>query len=286
MEQIKEISAKYLFEESQKQLFVYDKKEQESILYILFEDVFNISKISILSGKIIPWQEEHQAFLDTCIQRLNLNEPIQYIVGFTTFYSLRFHVSKDVLIPRPETEELVDLILKTAQKTKNRILDIGTGSGCIAISLASNLPEARVTAIDISKRALVMAQKNADENSVHVQFKEIDFLTEAEKIEETFNIIVSNPPYVLHSEKEQMNENVLQYEPHLALFVEDHNALIYYEALFKFAAVHLESEGTVFAEINEQKGHELLLLAGQYGLQHSGIIKDLYGKDRILIAKK
>ena len=195
-------------------------------------------------------------------------------------------MSKDVLIPRPETEELVDLILKRNTLKNPNILDVGTGSGCIAISLAAEIPSTAVTAIDISKEALIVAKGNAASNGVSVNFKELDFLTKADSIKDTFDIIVSNPPYVLDSEKTQMNNNVLLFEPHLALFVEDTNALIYYDILFQFAFDKLHKGGCVYVEINEQKGAELILLAQQHGLSDCEIIKDLFGKDRMLAALK
>lgn len=286
MNQIKEISAKYLFEDAKNRVSVYDKQEKESVLYILFEDVFSIRKISIVSGEIISWKHEQQALLDNSIDRLNTNEPVQYIIGKSFFYNRWFTVSKDVLIPRPETEELVDLILKRNTLKNPNILDVGTGSGCIAISLAAEIPSSTVTAIDISKDALSIAEGNAESNGVSVHFKELDFLTNAGSIKDIFDIIVSNPPYVLDSEKPQMNNNVLLFEPHLALFVKDTNALIYYDILFQFAFNKLHKGGCVYVEINEQKGAELILLAQKHGLSDCEIIKDLFGKDRMLTAFK
>ncbi|MBC7450844.1 MAG: peptide chain release factor N(5)-glutamine methyltransferase, partial [Cytophagales bacterium] len=278
--------AKYLFDESKKRLTVYDSKEQDSILFILFEDLLGIRKIQILSGQSVSWNEGKQLLMNDSIIRLNNHEPVQYIAGFTYFYDRRFYVTKDVLIPRPETEELVDLIIKNKSLPNPSILDIGTGSGCIAISLAACIPSATVHALDISSGALSIAAKNADYNRVKIHFHETDFLNEAETITESFDIIVSNPPYVLNSEKEQMRDNVLLHEPHLALFVEDDQALLYYDAVLKFSSEKLNAKGRVYAEINEQKGQELIRLAAGYGFSNGIIIKDLFGKDRILCASK
>lgn len=286
MIQIKEISAKYLFENAKKEVSIYEKKELESILFILFQDLFGIRKVDVLSSRMIAWNGEQDRLLHTSIQRLQKHEPIQYIVGYTYFHNHRFYVNEHVLIPRPETEELVDLIIRQNTYDAPTILDVGTGSGCIAISLAASLPNAKVTALDISVDALQVARSNAAYNNVAVAFLEIDFLNQTNTITDHFDIIVSNPPYVLNSEKKYIAPNVLAHEPHLALFVEDDNALIYYEALLSFASKRLNKHGLIYAEINEQKGEELIVLAREYKFSNVQIIKDLFGKDRILCAVK
>ena len=286
LNQLRKISAKYLFGEAKKSFQQYDIPERESILYILFADIFELSKIDILSNKEIEWSSSDQQKLDTCINRLNALEPVQYVVGKTFFYKSYFRVNSSTLIPRPETEELVQLIVSDNTLPAPKIIDIGTGSGCIAISLAAEIPNATVSALDISAEALSTARINAKENNVNVLFHELDFLTNQDAVTETFDIIVSNPPYVLESEKVHMRQNVLAHEPHLALFVADTHALIYYESLLGFAVKNLCHGGYVYAEINEQKGNDMILLAEKYNLADAVIIKDMYQKDRIFKAKK
>lgn len=286
LNQLRKISAKYLFEEAKKGLLLYESVEKESIIHVLFEDLFQISKIDIMVNKEIDWHEDDQLRFDEAIKNLNKHVPVQYIIGKSFFYKYFFKLNSDTLIPRPETEELVQLIITENQHPSPAIIDIGTGSGCIAISLAANITNATVTAIDISASALAMAKINADDNHTKINFIEIDFLSNQQDIPGSFDIIVSNPPYVLDSEKEFMRKNVLAHEPHLALFVNDHTALIYYEALLNFAQKSLNKNGYVYAEINEQKGSEMIALAQQFGFKNVSIIKDMFHKDRIFKAQK
>lgn len=286
LNQLRKISAKYLFGEAKKSFRQYDTHERESILYILFTDIFQLSKIDIMGNKEINWSDSDQQKLEDCLTRLNALEPVQYIVGKTFFYKSYFRVNSSTLIPRPETEELVQLIVSENTLPAPKIIDVGTGSGCIAISLAAEIPGAAVSALDISSEALSTARINEKENKVDVQFYELDFLTNQDAVTEIFDIIVSNPPYVLESEKIEMRQNVLAHEPHLALFVADTDALIYYESLLQFAVKRLRNGGYVYAEINEQKGNDMILLAEKYNLADAVIIKDLYQKDRIFKAKK
>ncbi len=286
MNQLRKISAKYLFEGAKKSFQQYEKTEQESILYLLFAELFNIPKIDFLANKNLDWSPLQQQQLDDCLTRLNNHEPVQYIIGKTFFYDSYFNVNKFTLIPRPETEELVQLIVTDNRLTSPNIIDIGTGTGCIAISLGKAIKNASVTAVDISAEALSVARENAVMNEVSVSFMELDFLKNRGRIKGLFDIIVSNPPYVLESEKPEMRLNVLEHEPHLALFVEDNQALKYYEALLDFAATNLVKNGCVYAEINEQKGDEMITLATAYGLSDAVIIKDMFQKDRIFKAYK
>ena len=237
-------------------------------------------------NKEVDWNENQQDQLIGYLQRLNDSEPIQYITGKTFFFNSTFEVNSFTLIPRPETEELVQLILSENTSAAPEIIDIGTGSGCIAISLAKELKSASVSALDISTEALTVAKKNAETNDVKISFIELDFLQQKERIKNTFDIIVSNPPYVLESEIPEMRKNVLDYEPHLALFVEDNEALKYYDALLSFASTNLNPNGYVYAEINEQKGLEMLALASEYGFANAVILKDMFSKDRIFKAQK
>ena len=286
MNQLRKISAKYLYEEAKKGFFKYERAEKESILYILFEDLFRISKIDFIADKQIEWNSAHQNTLEDALQQLNNHVPVQYVIGRSFFYKYYFKLNADTLIPRPETEEMVQHIISDNIHPAPSIIDIGTGSGCIAICLAANISNARVSAVDISASALEMARVNADDNGVQVNFIELDFLSHEKNIPGTFDIIVSNPPYVLESEKELMRENVLAHEPHLALFVSDQTALIYYEALLSFAQTSLNKNGYVYAEINEQKGEEMIALGQQFGFANISIIKDMFGKDRIFKAQK
>ncbi len=253
---------------------------------MLFEDMFHISKIDFVADKEINWSIGNQNALDHALEQLNNHTPVQYVIGKSFFYNYYFRLNADTLIPRPETEELVQLIISENTLTAPSIIDIGTGSGCIAICLAANIHNACVTAVDISASALDMARINATDNNVNVDFIELDFLSDQKQIPGTFDIVVSNPPYVLESEKKQMRENVLAHEPHLALFVNDGNALVYYEALLSFAQKALNKNGYVYAEINEQKGAEIKTLAAQFGFTNISIIKDIFNKDRIFKAQK
>lgn len=286
MNQLRKISAKYLFEEAKKEFYQYGRVEKESILYVLFEDIFHISKIDFIADKEIIWSIDNQHTLEDALEKLNRHIPVQYVIGRSFFYNYYFRLNADTLIPRPETEELVHLIISENTHPSPAIVDIGTGSGCIAICLAAHIKNARVTAVDISTSALAMAQRNAEDNHVKIDFIEQDFLSDQKDIPGTFDIIVSNPPYVLESEKVEMRENVLAHEPHLALFVSDQNALIYYEALLSFAQKSLNKNGYVYAEINEQKGAEMIALAHKLGFTNSAIIKDIFHKDRFFKAQK
>ena len=213
------------------------------------------------------------------------HEPIQYITGKAWFYQYIFNVNQHVLIPRPETEELVQNIIQDNQLNCPSIIDIGTGSGCIPISLKKNM-EAEITAIDISYEALSVATKNAKELSASIHFKQLNFLDESNWDElSCYDIIVSNPPYIRKKEKESMYNNVLNHEPHLALFVEDNNPLIFYEKIARFGNTHLKNQGTIWVEINEALPNETKYV---FEKEHytTLIYNDLQGKSRILKAWK
>ena len=211
-------------------------------------------------------------------------EPIQYILGRTSFYDLEFNVTPGVLIPRQETELLVDIILKD-YSLSGKILDIGTGSGCIAVSLKKNLPEAEVFALDISQNALDIAKLNSKSNNLHIDFIHGDILNPGLTINHTFDLIVSNPPYVRNSEQQKMHDNVLQYEPHTALFVPDDDPLVYYRAIADFCMRNLKSSGILALEINESLGFETKSELEKYTFSTVEIVKDLNNKDRFSIAK-
>lgn len=215
------------------------------------------------------------------LQQLAQHTPLQYVLGYETFMNLRFAVTPDVLIPRPETAQLVKQIIdENKHRHALRILDVGTGSGCIAISLAHYLPQAEVTAVDVSEKALQVAQKNAHSIGVNVQFKHLDFLKDAANLLPAFDILVSNPPYVLESEKIDIEEHVLQHEPHLALFVPNQTPLLFYQAIVSYAAHHIP---LVYLEINQALGKETSQLFIQNGYS-AQVIQDQFGLDRIIKA--
>lgn len=228
--------------------------------------------------------KEESVALNTVLERLQHQEPIQYILGDTEFYGLPFQVNPATLIPRPETEELVDWILTDLdEKQAYTILDIGTGSGCIGISLKKNRPAAKVVAYDISLDALDTAQTNAQLNKAQVQFEQIDIL-KTTTLSSTFDCIVSNPPYVRQQEQEQMQRNVLDYEPHQALFVPDDDALVFYKHIGKIAKQSLTPNGVLFFEINQYLGTTTVNLLKDIGFTTVELRKDLSGNDRMIKA--
>jgi release factor glutamine methyltransferase len=256
--------------------------EAKSIVIMVTKHYSGLSLAEILSGKQI--EAEAETKIIEALNKVALKIPVQYVLGETEFYGRKFFVNENVMIPRCETEELVDLVINENRSNSVNILDIGTGSGCIAISLNCELPDARVYAIDISTEALNVATRNSNYNKANVLFAEHDILGNAEFPHDTkFEIIVSNPPYVRMSEKQYMHANVLEHEPHIALFVEDSSPLIYYEACLRFAENRLTGNGKIYVEINEFLGAETLALFRNYGYD-AVLIKDLSGKDRIIKA--
>ena len=262
---------------------IYEMDELNSILNLLAEDYLKIPRSKILLADEIDLDESNQTLFLSALYRLKTHEPIQYVLGKTTFMDLEFKVNSSVLIPRPETEELVRLILKEDLDGKE-ILDIGTGSGCIAISLAKNLPNAKVSALDISTDALEVARENAKLNNVSIEFINTDIFQY--KSDKKYDVIVSNPPYVTESEKSLMKKNVLDYEPELALFVEDNNALKYYDSILKFGMRSMKKMGYLFFEINANLYSELqnICLINNYINLNS--FTDSSGKTRFLLIKK
>ena len=257
--------------------------ELNSIYNLLSEDYLKIPRSKILLADEIYLNESNQTLFLSALERLKTHEPIQYVLGKTNFMDLEFKVNGSVLIPRPETEELVRLMLKEDLDGKE-ILDIGTGSGCIAISLAKNLPNAKVSALDISSDALKVAKENAKLNNVNIEFIKADiFEYQSDK---KFDIIVSNPPYVLESEKVLMKQNVLNNEPEIALFVDDINALKYYESIIKLSLNNLNSQGQIFFEINENYKYELNMIAQKYEYKKIDFKLDIHNKTRFLVLSK
>ena len=262
---------------------IYEMDELNSVFNLLSEDYLKIPRSKILLADEIDLNESNQNLFSSALERLKTHEPIQYVLGKTTFMNLEFKVNSSVLIPRPETEELVRLMLKEDLDGKE-VLDIGTGSGCIAISLTKNLHNAKVSALDISKDALEVALENAELNNVNIEFIHADiFEYQSDK---KYDVIVSNPPYVLESEKMLMKQNVLNYEPEIALFVDDINALKYYESVIKFSLNNLNSQGQIFFETNENYKDELNKLAQNYEYNIIEFKLDINDKNRFLILSK
>ncbi|HET9487521.1 MAG TPA: peptide chain release factor N(5)-glutamine methyltransferase [Chryseosolibacter sp.] len=266
-----------------------DPEEIKSIAHILLETVSGITRTDVVAGKFVSLSPETTQSLQRYVDRINKGEPVQYVVGEETFFGRKFHVNPSVLIPRPETEELIRVVLdyryaaSTAEKSGPRlkILDIGTGSGCIPITLYLELGDVEVYGTDISPAALSVAVDNAENLHAKVTFIEHDVL--AEKIPVTgLDVIVSNPPYVAETEKSEMSLNVLGYEPHQALFVSDDNPLIFYNAIVRQSRESLKSNGLLAVEINQRFGHEVSGLFIEAGFREIEIIKDLAGKDRVV----
>lgn len=263
----------------------FGKQQAEKMLFILFEDLLSIKKTDIFIGDTsLDTQQEKK--LVAAVNLLLQNKPIQYITAKAHFYDQVFYVNEDVLIPRPETEEIVKLIIDENCEEKPRILDIGTGSGCIAVSLKHHLPQAEVVAADTSAAALKIAEKNA--GGMMIQFMEIDILSEQsrENIKGVFDIIVSNPPYIPLSDKSTLAENITNYEPHAALFVPDNAPLLFYQAISDFSKKHLKQGGKLYFEINEVMGEEIQTLLTVNDFREIQIIKDMNGKDRFAKALK
>jgi len=263
----------------------YPNKEIESLFFELVEFIFGLEKSkAMVSLDLAPNIDLVNKFNIALLKLANL-EPIQYVKGISDFYGLQFFVDPSVLIPRPETEELVNLIIQNHKSQKLQIMDIGTGSGCIAISLAKHLEGSTLFAIDISEEALKVAQKNAMNHNMNIQFYCQDILEDEIQLNEKFDIIVSNPPYVKISEKSLMHGNVLNHEPHIALFVEDRNPLKFYDSILKFAIKHLRKGGFVYFEINEALGNEMIELLYVHKFIHAQCIQDLFGNDRFIVGQ-
>ena len=259
----------------------YPENEIKSIMYISIDFHLGLTKSgTILQSERILKDEEISVFINI-VDRLQKMEPIQYILSETKFYGLSFHTKKGVLIPRPETEELVEWIIKDNQGSEKKYLDIGTGSGCIIISLAKNL-KGMFDAIDISEKSIRISEENSTKNKVNINLKQKDILHSELKGE--WDVIVSNPPYVLRSEKKVMNKNVLNWEPETALFVEDTDPLLFYEEISKKALTVLRKNGYLYFEINENFGNETIKLLEEIGFVNIELKKDINGKDRMIKA--
>ena len=263
---------------------IYDAGEAESFFYLILEEKKQLKRIDLALHPDLVFSEEEIGVWNAILEQLKQEIPIQYLLGKTSFYGLDFEVNEAVLIPRQETEELVEWILESqkskVESQKVKILDIGTGSGCIAISLAKNLPDATVFALDVSEEALATAKKNAKNNSVNVTFIHQNIL-ETEDLLQQFDIIVSNPPYVRNLEKEEIKKNVLENEPHLALFVADNDALVFYKKIAQLAQKNLLPNGQLYFEINQYLGKEMVDLLEKMNFKTVDLRKDFYGNDRM-----
>jgi release factor glutamine methyltransferase len=267
---------------------IYDAGEAESLFYLVLEEKNKLKRIDLALNPDLIFSNEEIQFWNTILEQLKQEIPVQYVLGKTSFYGLDFEVNPSVLIPRPETEELVEWIIQSGKlgvgSQKNKILDIGTGSGCIAISLAKNIPNSEVFAIDVSETALVIAQKNTEINGVNVTFL-LKNILETGDLEQNFDIIVSNPPYVRKLEKQEIKKNVLDNEPHLALFVEDNDALIFYKKIAELAQKNLSQNGQLFFEINQYLGRETIDLLESMSFKNIELRQDIYGNDRMIKAE-
>lgn len=262
---------------------IYSRNEIKCFLQMLFEHFLGWSVAHLLISKNETINQSDLLRFNFAIKDLRNGKPIQYVIGYVEFCDIKLSVSPDTLIPRPETAELVNLISQNEQP--NSILDICTGSGCIAIALAKQFPSAKVFASDISVGAIEVAQKNAANNNIEVALQVADILQEENPFAEDYDIIVSNPPYVRESEKQQMHRNVLDYEPHLALFVPNDDPLIFYRHIASFADKHQRKGGKLYLEINEALGNETIAMLQEHGYQPI-LHKDSFGKDRMIEAVK
>ncbi len=263
---------------------IYGKDETESLFNLASEGILNLRRIDFAIDPTIELSAEQFSSMQTVLEKLRREIPIQYILGNAHFFGLIFNVTPDVLIPRQETEELVKWIIDDCLSKKHelKILDIGTGSGCIAVSLAKNM-NSDVSAIDVSSAALNIARTNAANNNVSIAFSQIDIL--ANDPEGKYDVIVSNPPYVRILEKAEIRKNVLDNEPHLALFVDDNDPLLFYRRVSELATEHLADDGSLYFEINQYLGKETAELLSE-NFNDVVLRQDIYGNDRMIRARK
>ncbi|WP_019669454.1 peptide chain release factor N(5)-glutamine methyltransferase [Eudoraea adriatica] len=279
LKEIKEIYHRELDE-------IYPREEVDSMFYLIIEHFLGLERFILAIDPEIVITKEEEQYMFEGLSKLKKEQPIQYVLGETTFMDLKFMVNESVLIPRPETEELVNWVLEDIENINDvsEIIDIGTGSGCIAISLAKLKPNLKVSAIDISGSALELAKKNALLNEVDVQFNLVDILKTG-SLRKKYDIIISNPPYVREMERDKMRNNVLQNEPYSALFVPDGNPLLFYRAIAEMAKESLKENGMLYFEINQYLGEELKTLLKNFNFSDVELRKDIFGKDRMIKAK-
>ena len=261
---------------------VYDERESMAIAKNYLADRLHIDRMKLSLNTEIAFDE---SLLRHDLRQLVNGTPYQHVVGFTIFYGRKFLTNKHALIPRPETEELSDWIVKDNEMSAPMILDIGTGTGCIPISLKGEIPEASCTGVDVSEEALKVAKNNASKNEMVVDFSFLDILKE-DLSEKEFDIIVSNPPYIPNADRALMHKNVLDYEPDIALFVDDRTPLVFYQAIAEKAIISLKKGGKLYFEIHENSGAEVCQLLSALGYSDIELRKDLQGKDRMVRGKK
>ena len=263
----------------------YTQSEVSALTRIIATEMLGVAQMTYFLKDDVTLKAEQEAMLFNAIERLKKQEPIQYIQGYSDFCGLRFKVTPATLIPRPETSELVEWIASEHSGKIVNILDIGTGSGCIAISLAHKLPKSNVTAWDISTAALAVAAENSHNNGTEVTFERVDILSYEPKSAQ-FDIIVSNPPYIKENEKSAMHNNVLDWEPHTALFVPDSDPLLFYRTIAEKGLQMLAPNGTLYFEINRAHGGETMEMLANYGYTDIELRKDFADNDRMIKAKK
>jgi release factor glutamine methyltransferase len=265
---------------------IYQEPEKNSVINLIIMTLFGMSKLHqvFLSDQLVSGVQSGK-ITEIC-KELRTGRPVQYVLGETIFFDCIIRLTESALIPRPETEELVQLVISENSDFHGDIIDFGTGSGCIAIALAANIKCAKVTGIDISSDALNIARENAEINNVNITFIEGDIFNFSTEYVQKASIIVSNPPYVRNSEKKLMHKNVLDFEPHLALFVDDSDPLAYYRAILEIADKILLPSGRIYFEINEALGDQMRTLMNSFKYSSSSIIKDINGKDRFIKGTK
>lgn len=263
---------------------LYEQGEADRIVSMIFDSLADAPRAFIIRNtkEVVP--KEIEVILLSALEKIKLNEPVQYIIGEAWFFDMKFKVGPEVLIPRPETEELVQSLLDLRLIKNSKVLDIGTGSGCIAIAIKKNAPEINVTAIDISSQALLIAKENAKKNDTDISFLQLDMLNESmwESLGQ-YDFIISNPPYIPEHERTLLDKNVSEYEPSLALFTPDDNPIIFYEKILKFSLTHLNKTGSIFMEVHDPFAEKIMNIYSQAGFE-TKIITDLFGKKRMIIA--
>lgn len=270
---------------------VMDEREAQAIVRLLFESLFGMSNTDMLSGGSERLSESDAIMLDECVERIYRGEPVQYVLGTTDFMGLNLSVNPSVLIPRPETEDLVRFVIEKLSRRNNlKVLDIGTGSGCIALALKHAIPYSKVYGWDISQEALEVAKENAATLGLDVKFEQRDILA-SNNISEIqhdggFDVIVSNPPYVCNSEAADMERHVLEYEPNSALFVPDDSPLLFYDPITHFAWESLSIGGNLFFEVNRMYAHQVCELMFETGFTDVAVVQDRYGNERIVSGLK
>lgn len=264
---------------------MYDEREARAITQLVLQQVLGLQPHKQVMERYMVLTTHQRDVLQAMLQRLQQSEPVQYILGTTEFYGLRFNVNPHVLIPRPETEELVEWVMSTMNSSALHVLDIGTGSGCIPVTIAHRFPNAIVQGVDVSHEALQVATENNRLNNTNVTFSYLNILTDSLS-DTTYHIIISNPPYIAESDKQQMVANVLQYEPHLALFATGTDDLIFYRTIAAKALPALLPGGKLFFEIHAERGPQVVELMQQHGYTNVQLRTDLSGKHRMVMGEK